>query len=105
MRGELLEHIEVYISKHDPTKTHEEIFAEFERVMIVHSEFDRHCKANKIKFTMPRKSQKTLARRKAFINWYVNKHQNRPLAHCVKELTRLTFASEMTIYDTIYGRR
>lgn len=100
---------EEYVARHEPDKSAERIFAEMHLVLEVHAEFNKYLNARpelkKSLEAMPKKSEQILARRKLFINWYIQKHKERYVHELVDELTFLTFASETTITNTIYNYR
>ena len=100
---------EEYVARHEPDKSAEQIFAEMHLVLEVHAAFNEYLAGRpdlkqNIE-TMPKKSEQILARRKLFINWYIEKNKGRYVHELVDELTFLTFASETTITNTIYNYR
>lgn len=100
--NKFLDEAEGYVVRHEPEKTAEQIFVEFDRVPKVHRKFSRYLNKEKICIDMPRKSEAILERRKLFINWYVEQNNDRPLTVVVDELTTLVFASRTTIYTVLY---
>jgi trehalose/maltose hydrolase-like predicted phosphorylase len=104
-KAKLLSTTERYLQKWEPLITHEQIFIQFQEVVLVHKKFERYLKKNKIKFTMPRKSKKHLERRRVFIHWYIDSNDDKTHSECVKDLERLLMISESTIYAVIYAYR
>lgn len=107
MNLQFLNEAEEFIARYAPEKTAEEVFTELQRVVVVHKEFSNYLSVNQITIDMPKKSDAILERRRLFINWYVEHEQSkgRYLSEVVEELTTLVFASETTIYNTLYNYR
>lgn len=91
---------EQYLADFEPEKFPEQVFAEFGKIEKLNKQFLRYCKKNKLK-----RDLSSIKRREIFINWYVNKHQNKSLHECVKDLSRILFVSMTTIYSDINGYR
>lgn len=104
-KPELVDRAEIYIQGHDALLTPEQLFLLFKRDAQVFKKFNRYLKKNKIKFDMPKKSEKRIERRRVFLHWYVEHNNEKLISECVKELADMLFISEKTIYSTLYNYR
>lgn len=102
---DILELTDQYIAEHDPGKTPERIFIEFEEIERVHKDFAVYLDGEGIEFEGMKKSKSELARRKIFIKWYVAKYSERSVEDCVRDLTIILFISESTVYHALYDYR
>ena len=102
---EILEKAQYYINTYEPNITQELLFAEFKWLISVHKEFNRYLRKEKIKFNMPTKNKKELARRRVFIHWYIDINNHKRNEVVVSELSKLLMVSSSTIYAVMLGYR
>lgn len=103
--SQFLERTERYLQQFEPTNTHEKIFTEFAWKVKVFKKFERYLKKEKLQKRMPNKLKNHIERRRLFIEWYVNSHQDKTITQCVDDLERLCFVGYSTIYETLKGFR
>lgn len=74
----ILKSAEEYINKYDQGKSVEELFIEFQKTVKAHEAFEKYLKENNInqKLERMKRGERSLARRKLFSNWYLDKTQN-----------------------------
>ncbi|WP_417444637.1 hypothetical protein [Joostella sp.] len=97
----MLDNLLTYIKKHQLDTTPELLLAEFERANQLHNEFKDYLKQHNMQ-----RSEKALDRRKLFVEFYINKHQNeKTFKEMLIELSEMTFNCVSTIEKDFYNNK
>lgn len=103
-KDNIFEATESYLEEFQVEKSAEELFCEFEMLVQLHEDFDRYLNENKFnsKLETMKRSERLLAKRKLFVNWYSERNQNNQLTKDMFiNLSEMTFVSQRTLYNDI----
>lgn len=97
----MLEKADEYIKKYDQGKSPEELFIEFEQITRMHAEFREHLKTLDLNLDNMRRSEKMMLKRKIFMEWYLQKNQDRYMEDVIDEISEMTFLTGRTVYIAV----
>lgn len=95
-----------YIQEYNLDLSPEQMFIEFNRIVILHRKFEAYCNNSglTIKLNKMQRSKRLKEKRKLFVDWYILQNQNtKILKEMIYELSEMIFSVERTVEKDIYS--